>query len=221
MNTRKNQFLFFVGAIILAFFTWIFLWPRIGQVWTAREKLEEEKGRLAKLQEKVRILQGLDETVLTGRVKITIQAVPPEKNFLEVLGILNQKAAENNLIMDNLKVTPGALTFDQKGKLNVKFSAEGRTEDLQNFLEATKKLFPLVTATGSRIVFTPPGETAKGDLTVEFYYQPLPKTLGPVDAPVEKLNDQEEKFLSKLSEFTAPEEIVIPLPAGKANPFTF
>ena len=221
MRPRKNQFILLVVGILLVLFSWSYLIPKFNQTLEAREKLEVERERLARLKNKVSQLQGLNEYELSNRTKLTLEAVPAEKNFLDVLGIISQTATERNLMVKSFRVSPGPMAVKEKGKLTIKLGMEGDIDDLSNFLVELEKVLPLITPTSNKLVVKFPSTNTTSDLSVEFSFQPLPKTLGKIDSVVPKLTDQEEKFLNIISSYTALPEEVIPPSTGRANPFSF
>lgn len=225
--TDKRILIYVFGGLVLFTLTVFLLIPKTKEVWQSREELINTQKRLESLKAKVRDLEGLDENELTRRTKLTLQAVPMEKTYVEILAIVNELAREKGLVVVGFRVTPGTLVVSQKGTLafGVQLSG-GDLEVVKDYLTELKKMLPLITPVEELDIklkdFKKEVSTAaKTSFTIEGVFQPLPKTIGAVDQPLVKMSEEEEKYLKSLSEYKTLKQEAIPTPEGKENPFIF
>lgn len=220
MKTKANIFLF-IGGILLVIFTWSFIVPQVKQILSAKSSLDQEQARLEKIKRKLNELRTINQNDLSQRTDLSLQAVPPEKNFLDLLSNLEKAANKNNLAVESFQVIPGSLNVTQQGKLSLKMSIAGSLENVKNFLVSAENILPIVDMKVVKIGIEK--DIATTEVNLDLSFLPLPKTLGNIDSPLPRLTADEENALSKLSGFEYIQNDLgeSSVPAGKDNPFTF
>jgi len=220
MKNRKSSLIFSLSLIILAVVTWFFVWPRFNELLETKRNLDQERTKLASLKTKLSDLASLNEFELSQRNKISLQALPAGKNFFDVLAVLSKVASDKGLLVESFRVTPGELSVTEEGKLAYKLTIIGSLDAVGDFLSEIEKTMPLVSPSG-KVNLELQDQNSNVEISVESYYLPLPKTLGTVDTPIQKLTAAEEKFLVVVSGFTSLPQETLPPSGGKANPFAF
>ena len=183
--------------------------------------MKEEEVRLEKIKAKLADLENLNEFELIGRANLSLRAVSTEKNFLEVLENLSLLSNNNGLILESFQVAPGEISTsglpDKLGRLSFKVGLVGDIKGLEAFLREAEKTLPIVSFLQTDISFM--GSTV--EFRLEDYFLPLPTKLGSLENPLPKLTAEEEKILSSFSGFTSLSGQPVPMPSGRANPFSF
>lgn len=221
LPAKQNLFLLFLG-IFLVIFTWVFLWPKVNQVFESRKAVDQEKVRLGTIKAKLADLKGLNEFELTERTELSLRVIPSEKKFLEVLSNLSQAANSKGLSMESFQVTPGELAVKGENKLDFKVSFIGNSADVDDFLEEAGKALPIVDI--KQVKIDTQDKVTKTDLSLATLFLPLPTNLGSLDSSVPKLTPEEEKVLSMLAGFSSltVKELVGEFgPTGREDPFKF
>lgn len=232
-NTQKRATLipFLLG--VLFFGTIFFLRPKIGEILKFRKDITKEKETLARLTQKVAILEGLNETELEEKTKILLGILPAEMDistFLLTVKNLSFQAEipikEIRVGLDESKGFSGSSSFFTIW-LKLEASLE-KLEKINNFIELVENSAPLMRV-DSLTIYERGKEKGGGevDLKIKAFYLLPPKELGAIDAPVSLLNAQEEKtYLQLSSRFTysqppTMEELELQMGVGKSNPFSF
>lgn len=221
LTAKQNLFLLFLG-IFLVIFTWVFLWPKVNQVFESKKAVDQEKVHLEKIKAKLADLKGLNEFELTERTELSLRVIPSEKKFLEVLSNLSQVANSKGLSMEGFQVTPGELAVKGENKLDFQVSFVGNSADVGDFLEESGKVLPIVDI--KQVKIDTQDEVTKTGLSLATLFLPLLTSLGSFDSPVPKLTPEEEKVLSMLAGFSSltVKELVGEFgPTGRKDPFKF
>lgn len=210
-----------MGGILLVIFTWTFIVPQVKQILNAKNNLDQETARLEKVKRKLNELRTINQNDLSQRTDLSLQALPPEKNFLDLLSNLQKAANSNSLAVESFQIIPGNLNVTQQGKLNLKMGVVGSLENVKNFLVSAENILPIIDMKTVKIGIEK--EIVTTDISLDLSFLPLPKTLGSIDSPIPHLTADEEKVLSKLSGFEhIPNDLGgSSVPTGKDNPFTF
>lgn len=202
-------------------FTWSFIVPQVKQILSDKSSLDQETARLEKIKRKLNELKTINQNDLSERTNLALQAISPEKNFLDLLSNLEKAANKSSLAVESFQIIPGSLNVTQQGKLSLKMSIIGSLENVKNFLVSAESILPIVDMKVVKIGIEK--DIATTEISLDLSFLPLPKTLGSIDSPLPRLTVDEEKALSKLSGFDRSQNDLggSDVPAGKDNPFTF
>ncbi|MDO8551143.1 MAG: hypothetical protein Q7S03_00470 [bacterium] len=217
----NNQYLFFIFVgIAIVVFSWVFLVPKIGEIAQLRETIAQERVRQTQLQSKLNDLQNLNEADLNEKEILLLRAVPSEKDFATVVGIIEKTASDNNLTLIKMQFNPGLIVFDKKQPVVYKLGFNGQISDITNFVSRIESVLPMMKIADRVDLLI---QSSSSELTIGLFTSALalPKTLGTIDAVVPKLTTEEEKSLVTISKYDRLQKIIVPLPAGKPNPFSF
>lgn len=236
---------FFIPLLILVFcgaVSYFVLIPKISQVLDFRKEITVQKERITKLSEKLTTLDSYSETELLELSNLLLEAIPNEKNFYLLLSQSKEAFKQSNVSFGKFSLSPGLVSStsasttqakkddkdDSTVSLGVAFSSS--FEALLNLIQKTEKSVPFLQLANLRLgTITPASSSATfdlvGDLSIENYFRPLPKTLGTIETPLPKLSEADKKLLGEIKNWqrfqfeegaVSSEEV-----SGRENPFSF
>ncbi len=236
-NLEKYSFALVPGLIIVAaVISLIVLLPgQIQYLSDQNSQLAAEKSKINELRTKHLLLSSLDEAELEQRAKISVAALPEDKNIPIILQSLREAVNDPGFLIEELSFSPGVIEKSDEENLEVKRIEElplkvkviGRTEDLLDLLLSFERRLPLFEIKDCKIAsLGREGDRLRMELSLLTFYRP-PIKVEEVDSLTteELILDKEELALfDKLNDFilTEIEPIVIPegeLDAPKEDPF--
>jgi Tfp pilus assembly protein PilO len=227
---NKYRYLAFpavVGLIILIL-TVIILIPSIKQIIQKRQALTQEKETLAKLTQKVADLEGLDPIELANKTDVVVKSLPAEKDVPRILATLSILATESGVMIESVKVAPGALSTvsgqekaKEKPALSFEISIKGAMVAIRDFLDRISSTVPVMQI--NEAFLSGDEEERRAEVSFDAYFLPLPKTLGLPENPLAKITSDEEIAYKKIERFYFPlaAEILPSVGSGKENLFSF
>ena len=108
-----------------------------------------------------------------------------------------------------------------KRRRKIKLMAIGEGAKITNFLKEIEKTAPLMRVNDLKI--NQEKELDEAEIGLNYYFLPLPKTLGKTEQSVSPITPEEEKVFEKINEFTLMETIGVstPAPLGKSDLFNY
>lgn len=228
----KYKFILFpvlvaVSSLILILFAII---PQINSLLSTNKTIGSLSNKFTALETKAKELDLFDEEDLNRKVGITINALPQESDSAQVLGILQLIALQSQFILSSFSIERGS----QASKANsygAKLELLGPKLTLSNLLDDIEDN-PRIMKVGSLDISSARDNNAITlNMSVDVYFEPLPKSIGGSDAPLPKLSSEDEELIATLAK-SAPSgsDLIIPTdggagpviptgPKGKPNPF--
>jgi len=238
INFGEKRIFIFVFLIILILSVTIFRQTIINIV-KLRAENELEKNRLMVMTTKASYLQDLDQNQLGKRVRELEQVFPSKKPALELLNSLSSLAQEDGVQLSAVTLKPGKLVEESPAQETTKastgggqmqsflldFSVNGEVEKVNGFIKDLERTAPLTKIEDLTIAIQGSREKEQNlnlrlGLSVRVYYQSLPKTIPPIEAPIVHLTSEEEVILDQLSLFKFfPLETLPSVTMGKEDLF--
>jgi Tfp pilus assembly protein PilO len=227
--------------------TWIAFGPVLGKLrsrMAVRTKLTKENQVLTT---KLEVLEGIDDSLVGQRVKKMEEVFPSKKPVVQLMGALNQLAAEHSLGFGGVTLRPGTLTEEKqetqkttkktKSKvtsgladdlqdLSFGFQITGDFDDIEIFMNNLESLAPLMKidelslAIKSNPLLEGKSISVVADIEVLAYYQAPPETLGLISKSVELLGREDEAVMNRLFGFKSYEIVMPTAPTGKQDLFS-
>lgn len=222
---------FIVGIASLALIVLIIL-PQLKGYFSSRDNENLIKNKIKILEIKAKELEEISGTDLQRKVQSALVAFPSDKDYTFIIGFLQKLSVESGVNLESVTLASGG-SKNSSGILNftVNLKVNAVSLSFDNFIEKIE-YSQTVMKIGSLIIEKSQGEQISATLNIEVYYSPIPKTLGSIDSPFQKLTEDEEVLAEKLvanlaSVSVAPINIEQPsqqqpvnlLPRGKVNPF--
>lgn len=219
---KNKQLIMMLGAAI--FLGIIVFGPTLSNLQKVIRINKQQKTELSSLEKKLQILEGIDNNLITDRVKKMEAVFPSDKPIVQLLSSLAQLAAKHNLSFGGVSLSPGSLTDEKKedslADLTFGFEVGGELNSILKFLQELERVAPLMKIDKVGLTIkTLPIIAAK--INVSAFYQPAPKSLGTISQPVKLLSRSEEAILSQLFNFTQFQAVLPSVQTGKTNLFDF
>lgn len=219
---KSKQLTTFLIGLVVILFSYKFVLPKLTTALEIYRQIGTERTRLAILKTKTIDLQNSDEKELQNNNDLALKAIPSQKNVINVITSLDNLANQNGVLIDNLTISSSGKesTISAQGLNHYEFSLQviAGLDQIKTFMDRIKTSLPILTVRG----LTVDNVQQQTDLNIQTYYLDFPQTIGAIDAPVQKLTQDEEDVLKKLSSYTAISELNTGTETGggKTNPFS-
>ena len=174
------------------------------------------------LEAKAQTLESFDEEDLSKKIEVAMAAFPADKDFGNILGVMQKIAAESEFIIKSISIS------NAKGKV-----ANAESYIIRVDLQGVKALFSTLInklENSPRLVRIDSMDTQANQVSqsfnvnmeIEVLYSQPSKNLGAVDSPLPVINEKDEEILATLARMSTteiPQTIGIQSPRGKSNPF--
>ncbi len=188
----------------------------------SNNKVESDlTNRFKSLEVKAAELKDISQQDLTREVNTALNAFPGEKDYGNVIGVLQNLTTKNEFTILALELnesSEGNLKIGQS--YTVKIEVLGQRSRLKNLLDEIESSPRLMKIRSMDITTGRDADTINATLAISIYYSPIPKSVGSIDAPLPKLSQKDEELLLKLEKESpnlGSENLFTP--RGKSNPF--
>lgn len=187
------------------------------QIPSQQGKLSTQLKKEETLRQKSEILRNLDSNI-ANQVDITSFALPAQNSAFAVSAQLKRLAAENSVIVTNLRIGAEA----KEGVISstdIGFDAEGAMPSVLAFLEGIGKAAPITLI--DKIQINQAGGSARATVKTKVFWSELPKTLPAISEPLSDLTNEEKEILVKIVGLTPPDFVLLEpeAPRENVNPF--
>jgi len=217
----KNFLIKFLLIVIIMFSGWIFLRPKITDIFQMRKNLKEEKEKLTKLTQKEALLESLDEYELTTKTQFLLKILPSQKDVLLPLATLRSLADQLNLRVSSIQVNLSEInSSNQLSSIGFSLKIEGDRESIKEFIGKIRVTYHLMKIEDLNFSLKGVSES-ETTLKIKTFFLSLPKEIGKIEDPLSLITPVEEKVYQEVSIFSSPlrEEFAPSVPVGKENPF--
>lgn len=196
----------------------------------------QEKSKV--LEVKAMELNTIDETDLKKKLNLALVALPEEKDYLEIVNVLQTLTAKSGFSITSLQFgQTGELEKSSIGKAyGVKLMITGPKVAFDTFLNSIEKSYRAMRVGNLEITSSKIGSGAiEASLTINIFYAPLPTNIGSVESPLPRLSDKDETLINNLAKVisiafaqnsvSAQSSSSLPIltgslpPRGKSDPF--
>ncbi|OGG30133.1 hypothetical protein A2971_05375 [Candidatus Gottesmanbacteria bacterium RIFCSPLOWO2_01_FULL_46_21] len=233
----NGSLLLSIGMIAIAVTGgWWGLVPFGRNVWTLYTNTQKLRTQVGVLENKYAVLSSLDQASLAQDGDELLRAIPAEKEVATLLSTLEQTTITSGLSLSHLTiVSPGSLatgaaerqTKEEKaigaGIISSTISVEGPLPEVKQFLSTLQRIRRLLRV-GDVQISVREGASARAQLTIDAFYQPLPTALGDITSKIVPFSAAQEDLLVQLRSFPVAyqtqRENGPAFFAPKQNPFT-
>lgn len=177
------------------------------------------------LETKVIALESFDEADLSKKTSIALSTFPSEKDYGNILGLMQQLIAESGFSITSISLGEGG-KLNQADSYTVKLQVQGARVLFQTLLSNLEKSPRLMKISTIDISANQASQTADVSLAIDVFYSGLSQNFGAVDSPLPQIEQKEEELLANLaraneagSSSLAIEPSISSSPKGKSNPF--
>lgn len=185
-------------------------------------KLSTRRKEASELAQKVTILSGLDQAVLTERVQILDHALPPRKDVVLYLSTVDGLVRELNLNFGGLSLAPGEVTEASLSAstkqansrasvlglhtLDTDLKIDGSEDNIYTFLRILENSAPLMQIKDVKLTRNQGGDHFTLSLRLGMLYAPA--TLEQVKGQITLFDAKEEAYFQDLASFRRFEPVV-------------
>lgn len=211
------------GIVVLILLFGIVL-PRVEAVFTLRKKIAQSKQKVDAMDKKLTTLRGFNQNLLSKDVKKVEIALPPEKDLSSILSNLESLASQSGVAIAGVQTTPGevrpASSNGETDNILVKVTITGNFGQIKSFLGKVISAPRLMSANSLAVSANPSATTASlsASLDLAAYFQIPTSVEFNVDEPLQTLNSEEEKILTKITPAVTLPSVAPPV-TGRSDPF--
>lgn len=235
LNTRR--FLFLTGILVLGGVALIgfAIKPQIEAILKSSKTISKDRQHFDNLTQKLNELKQIEFSAEFEQKDRVNEVLPSYKPVLEILYNLNQASQQNQVIIQELEFSPGKLATESAettnsisannegySPLKLNLTAEGKSEDLDNFLAIIERIAPFTTITeleiseqgqrtGQEQQPEVEEERKSADMTIETYYYTNTITTK-IDASLPSVGEEQMNVFETIqsfrpTQFEKPKEI--------------
>ncbi|OGE38220.1 hypothetical protein A3F00_03880 [Candidatus Daviesbacteria bacterium RIFCSPHIGHO2_12_FULL_37_11] len=231
----KNRMIIYPVTVGMAslLLTILVIVPQIRGYFSSKADESSVQNKIRNLEIKAAELESIPDEDLRRKAQFAVAAFPSEKDYTSIIGFLQRLSIEAGVNLESVNLSPGG-DKNSSGVSNftVKIVIKASSLSFDEFLKKIETSQTLLKI-GGLSVEKSSDEQISVSLDIDVYFAPIPKTLGSVDSPLQKLTEDEETLVEKLvanaADFPAapvtsgisqqPTQPVNLLPRGKVNPF--
>lgn len=222
---QKNRSLIFPVLVGLASLLLIFLVliPQIGNLISDNSSLTQVQEKSRFLEVKASELQNVDEVKLQKDLNISLNALPSNKDYLEVINLIQALLPQSGFSLNSLQFGQDT---NQSTRLafTVKMELSGPRSSLNVLLTNFESTYrPMRIASIETNTKEQNSAFVSAVILLNIFYSPLPTSLGSVETPLPKLSDKDQELINNLAKVITPVSSAGPVsgnvPLGKSDPF--
>ena len=211
---RLYQSFIISGVIILfclvAFFIGIL--PGFKKITGMIKIVYEQTKTVQILEEKINILNALDEELLSSYATAAISAVPADKSLGTIFSTIDGLTSQEGVAVSGISLSSiGSVATEAAKKLSteeqkigvniIPFSiiVTGPIEQVRNVVDKAVKIRRLFRIRNFDLSFDNKSGTTKSTIQLVAYYVPLPTSMGKISDSLKPLSDDEIQIIDKIS----------------------
>lgn len=177
------------------------------------------------LQSKADALESYDGADLSRKVELVLRAYPAEKDFGNILELLQQKIAQLGFSTTSISLGNTSSKGGNVDSYEVKLEIQGARVLLATLLDNLENSTRLMRVKSIDVSSGTASQGVSAQLVVEVLYSKLPQSFGTADSPLPSLSEKDDELLASLEEtsktviISVPPEVISSSPRGKSNPF--
>jgi hypothetical protein len=180
-----------------------FILPQFTQWLSIRHETEATLDRTATIEDNITYLKTLDKRQLNNQMSAISSALPPEKNFGEMLQALGDSAVRAGVSFQDYSFEVGNVS-SQSAMLNnarikglsavkITLTLDGKIDQIRRFMEEASKALPLSEVTAIE------GSEGAMNVTFEFFQKKLPEVSLDDEQPVPRVIENQATLINKLT----------------------
>ncbi|GEM_PF-2041235 len=233
-SIHKAQIFPVIVALSSLFLIIFVIYPQTARLISNQNALGDLNRRSEFLETKVVALESYDEGELSNRVGLILTTLPTDKDFGNVLGLLQQLTVQSGFSANSISFSNSASKIAKLRNFEVKLDIRGSKASLQTLLDNLENSPRLVRINSIDALSRGDTETIESILGVDALYSELPKDFGGIDSPLPELSEKDNELISKLEQLkqaafeqggqtalvpSTSSSSAVESPRGKSNPF--
>lgn len=216
-----------LGIIVCMAVIVFVIWPKFNEVMKLRSENTHLEERAKALQDKVNLLESLDQQKLEDQFIQSEKLIPSDKAVFSMVSQVEKAASNSGIILDKLELVPGSVNDQNAAASGAVVSATGFsgdsgtlgvntpriqirvsiTSDYQSLLRFLNSLLishravaitDLAVGTGS--ASSGGGSSIQTSMVVNAFWKPVPNELPAIETPISDITEVEARLLSKIAD---------------------
>lgn len=219
-----DQYKIFIYPVLVSvtslFLILFLILPQIKGFLGGRENLELSRNKLEILSVKAKDLEAINEEDLRKKMGLTLTALPQEKDFPQVIGVLQEVAKASGMVLVSVQIGQAQNATANSG-FPVKVEVVGSKIALTMFLKNVESASRVMKVGSIELSFSKLQDNVDASVMIDVFYAPTPSALGAVTDNLPKISPEDEKIIVSLSRAPVSTFSAIPtnVSLGKSNPF--
>ena len=223
--SQYKLFIFPLGVSLSCLTLAVFIiFPQISSLLSNQRIEKSLTDKVKILEAKAQTLENYNEEELKAKINSIVLVLPTEKDFGNVLPILQKITSEFGFVISAFSVSGGDGNTGSENYI-VKLNISGSRVLFSSLLRKIESTNRLMRVQSIDISQTKDNASVEANLTIRAFFVPAPASFGSIDSPIPILSEKDKELIAKLSEFTSSSQVPdisqapIQGPIGKANPF--
>lgn len=213
-----------VVALSSLFLSVFVIYPQAVKLISNQEAIGNLNKKSQLLETKVIALQSYDIEELTRKLGIILESLPPDKDYGNILGLLQQLTVNSGFSTNLISFTQGAGNAAGVSNYGVQMNIKGFRDNFQTLLDNLENSSRLIRINKIEVSSRINSSTLESSLGIEALYGGMPKDAGEVDSPLPEFSQKDEELIRKLAELeqailATSSSSAVRSPRGKLNPF--
>lgn len=221
---QSYKFYIFPAAVALSsFFLILFaIYPQTVKLIDNQKMIGDTINKTKLLAAKAETLEMYDEKDLSRKVGLALQVLPSDKEFGNIIGLLQQLSAESGFSINSISLGNTSKKLSNSDSFEVKLEIKGAKPLFQTLLTNLENSRRLVKINNMDITSSQISQSFDALVGLEVLYSKAPQNFGTIDSTLPQISQKDEDLiivLTKMSEKVSSPSAVQLSPRGKFNPF--
>ncbi|MBI5449698.1 hypothetical protein HY948_05310 [Candidatus Gottesmanbacteria bacterium] len=201
-----------VGMLLLTVLSIVYgVIPASGRIVMMMEQRMELLSETASLQNKLTVLEELDEANIRNSLLIALSAIPQDKSIPSIFSTVERTAVVSGVAIETITIgNPGSLATESakkqsseekklgSGILPLTAVITGTPKQIRDFLDTIVNVRRFLRISSAEITFFS-GANATLRIGLEAFWAPIPASLGDTASPLSQLTEKEEALSKSIS----------------------
>ncbi len=210
-----------ISSIILIF---LVIYPQALKLLSNQKAQAEISKRSNFLEAKAQALQNYDREDLNNKVNLSLTSYPADKDFANVIGLLQNLTAQLGFKIISLSIGGGSAKIVNAKSYGVKLDLVGPLKSSPLLINNIEQSPRLIKASGIETSAGGDPNLANITINLEVLYSPPINSYGSIDSPLPELSNKDQEILATLQSSISPVSQTQQATQGasirgKANPF--
>lgn len=198
------------------------IYPQTVKMITSQQTAGNLMNKSKFLDAKVSALESYNEEDLTRKVKLSLASLPAEKDFGNVIELLQHLVGQAGFSVAGITLGSSANKLANSESFEIRLEIKGNKALLPFLLDSLEKSPRLMRISNIDASSNQNSGTLDAALGMEVLYSGLPQSFGSIDSPLPEFNQEDEELIVTLARSVgsiSPSSTVSAGPRGREDPF--
>lgn len=226
----KDSVYYFPSVIAITVLTLILLFiyvvvPQFQRWFSIRNEVIAVRSKIDTLNQNINFMNNLDKNLVDSQLQIAASALPPEKDFVAIINVINEAAIDSGVSVQDFSFAAGdgeqIVAADESNSkadlspIQIAIEVNGGINNTRRFLAIISEKLPLVE------ILDIDGDSRSTNINMQFYYKDFPDFVFQDEVPIEPVSDKKAELIRKLSGWRATNGLIntsVPIGTSSAVP---